>query len=253
MVACTTNVSETKNIAPPVREAGKVVKTEEPNFFIREVKAIGKVRPIPERAHQYLPIVKHTALEYMPGFEYPYYFGGLIEHESCVSLTSKRCWSPTAELRSKRELGIGLSQITKTFDANGKIRFDVLAGMKKQYSRELKELSWSNIASRPDLQIRAMVLMTKDNFNALSKVPDVYERLAMTDAAYNGGLGGVRKERTACGLAKGCDPNKWFDNVEDHCLKSKKALYAGRSACVINRHHVDDILTDRMLKYKPYM
>jgi len=93
--------------------------------------------------------------------------------------------------------------------------------------------------------------MTRANWNRLDKlIPDREGKLAMTDAAYNGGVGGVLNERRSCSLRGDCDPNKWFGNVEKTCLKSTKPLYAGRSACDINRHHVSDVLRTRMPKYK---
>jgi hypothetical protein len=189
----------------------------------------------------------------LPNMKYPAYFGALAEHESCVSLTSSRCWSPTSELSTSRELGRGLFQLTKAYTADGKLRFDTLQEMKDKHKSELKELSWDNIKQRPDLQMRAMLLQTKGNLNSLIVVEDEWERLAMADAAYNGGLAGLKKERQACALAKGCDPQYWFNNIENKCLKSTKALYGQRSACDINRHHVRDILTTRYNKYIPYL
>lgn len=207
---------------------------------------------IPQQAFQYFDTIKKEQDYLLPGFEYPYYFAGLIEHESCISLTHSKCWNPKSRLKTSREEGAGLSQMTRTWNADGSQRFDVLADLRKAHMQELRDLSWSNIYQRPDLQIRSMIIMSRTNFAALYKVPDVLERLAMTDAAYNGGLGGVKKERTTCGLAANCDADLWFGNVEKYCSKSKKPLYAGRSACDINRHHVSDVLHVRMPKYKHY-
>lgn len=207
---------------------------------------------IPKNAIQFLPIVKEEATKFFPELPVPWYFGGLIEHESCVDLESRKCWNPKSELKTKREQGLGLGQITRTWNTDGSVRFDVLSDIRKAHMNELKELSWSNVRNRPDLQIRAIMIMSRTNYKALYMVDDLFERLAMTDAAYNGGLGGVRKERTACGLATNCDPDRWFNNVENYCLKSKKVLYAGRSSCDINRHHVSDILNTRMPKYQQY-
>ena len=207
---------------------------------------------IPPQSKQYFPVIESETQDLLPDFIYPYYFAGLIELESCVTLTNKKCWSPTAELKSKREYGVGVGQITKTYKADGSIRFDSLSDMVRAHHAELKEASWSNIKARPDLQIKILILMTRDNYSALYSVKDPYQRLAMTDAAYNGGLGGVKKERVACGLSARCDPQLWFDNVEDKCLKSKKPLYGKRSACDINRQHVSAVLLTKMIKYQPY-
>lgn len=181
----------------------------------------------------------------------PNYFAALIEHESCISLKHSRCWAPTSRLKSDREEGAGLGQLTRAFKADGSTRFDALEDSKRLDPRGLNELRWDTVYQRPDLQMRVIVLMTRASWNRLlTLVPDDEPRLAMTDAAYNGGMGGVLNERRACGLREGCNPNQWFGHVEKVCLKSTKPLYAGRSACDINRHHVHDVLHTRMPKYK---
>lgn len=207
---------------------------------------------IPKNAGTYLPLVKTEVKTYFGELTIPWYAASLIEHESCISLTHSKCWNPASRFKTAREEGGGLGQLTRVYNPNGTIRFDSLAGMRQKYANELRDLSWSVLYTRPDLQIRALVLMSRDNYRALSMVPAPLERLAMADAAYNGGLGGVQKERRACGLRKGCDPNKWFGNVEKTCLKSKAVLYGKRNACDINRNHVVEVLTLRLNKYKPY-
>jgi membrane-bound lytic murein transglycosylase MltF len=77
--------------------------------------------------------------------------------------------------------------------------------------------------------------------------------IAMSDSAYNGGYGGLRKDIRLCTTTKGCNPKVWFDNVENTCTKSKRKLYGNMSACQINRRHVRDILFRRTLKYHFYM
>lgn len=208
---------------------------------------------IPARAFALLPIVQLEANRLSPEITTPEYFGALIEHESCISLMHSRCWSSVSELKTQREQGVGLGQITRAYTKTGALRFDSLAELRNQHTAELRELSWSSVKQRPDLQIRAIVLMTKGNFRALYPVQSYQERLKMTDAAYNGGLGGLRSERRACGLSANCDPQLWTGNVELLCLKSKAALYGQRSACDINRHHVSDVTQTRMSKYSMHI
>ena len=50
-----------------------------------------------------------------------------------------------------------------------------------------------------------------------------------------------------------CDPDYWFDNVEKYSVKSRKILYANRSALDINNHHVKDVLKVRTPKYVPLL
>jgi hypothetical protein len=207
---------------------------------------------IPPQAFQHFDIINLEILKYFPELKFRYFIPGLIEHESCISLNHSKCWNSKSELNTKRELGIGLGQLTKTFKDDGSIRFDSLSDLRARHINELKELSWSNIRQSPELQIRAIVLMNRDNYLALRDVSDPIQRTIMMSPAYNGGINGLQKERRICGLAKNCDPGIWFDNVEKYCSKSKQPLYAGRSACDINRHHPRDIVFNRIPKYKKY-
>lgn len=203
---------------------------------------------VPERALQHLPTLRAEIDRNWPQMIYPAYFGGLIEHESCISLTHSRCWSPTSRLKTHREEGAGLGQLTRAWHPDGQLRFDALAEMRERHPA-LRELDWSNIYQRPDLQMRAVVLKVRGDYRSLSMVKSDSVRLHFADAAYNGGLGGVQRERRACELKAGCDPQHWFDHVEKVCLKSRQPLYGGRSACDINRHHVRDVMFHRAPKY----
>lgn len=206
---------------------------------------------IPENAFEHLPLIGKQVNDLWPEMPCRNYFPALIEHESCLTLTHSRCWSAKSRLKTAREEGAGLGQLTRAFRPDGSVRFDALEDARKLDPRGLNELRWDTVYSRPDLQVRVVVLMTRQTWNRLTSiVPDSLPRLAMTDAAYNGGLGGLLNERRACAGRAGCDPNQWFGNVEKACLKSTKPLYGNRSACDINRHHVEDVLHSRMPKYE---
>jgi len=187
-------------------------------------------------------------LERSPKVEY---LGGQIEKESCITLRHSRCWNPKVTLNTHREYGAGLGQLTKAFRPDRSIRFDALTEAKQKYPRELKELSWSNILDRPDLQMRTVVLMMRSNYNYYLKYShDVTEAYAFAATAYNGGIGGLDKERRACKLSSTCDHTKWFGHVERMCLKSKAAIYGNRSACDINRAYAPDVIYVRSAKYR---
>lgn len=218
------------------------------NAFAQDVKTY-----VPPAAKLLIPVVQEEQDKFFPELPMKHYFGGLIEQESCISLKHSKCWNQKAELKSKREYGAGVGQLTKAFNKDGSLRFDSLYESRKRHESELRELSWSTIKDRPDLQIRTMVLMSRDNYRGLASVSDPEARMHFTDAAYNGGLGGVQKERRFCGLSKSCDPQKWFGNVENKCLKSNTALYGQRSACFINREHVHNVFLLRTNKYATYL
>ena len=194
-------------------------------------------------------------LEHMNSLNYYPYFSGLIEHESCISLTHSRCWSAKAELNTKwpngkqREQGIGFGQITRAYTEAGAIRLDVLNDLKKRFPSDLSELTWNNIRDKPALQMRAIMLLWIDNYKRLPNHISEFDRMAMSDSAYNGGYGFILKDRKTCGLKAGCDANLWFNNVETINNRGNKILYANRTANEINRHHVRDVLLTRMSKY----
>ncbi len=107
--------------------------------------------------------------------------------------------------------------------------------------------------SRPDLQMRAVVLKMRDNIEYYQPYSSTFDdALAFADAAYNGGIGGLDRERRACKIEPNCDHKRWFGHVEKYCMKSKVALYGNRSACDINRHHVKDVLLIRASKYRSF-
>jgi hypothetical protein len=208
---------------------------------------------IPEKAYKYAPILKEEQRKYWPDHPKPEVLSALVEHESCITLTHSRCWDPKSQLNTKREFAQGIGQLTKAYNANGSIRFDSLSNMRRVFNKELSELSWSTIATRVDLQARTIIIMELTDYKSLYSVKDVEARLAFTDAAYNGGIGGVNKDRRLCALTKGCNVQLWFGNVEKTCAKSKKAIYGKRGPCDINRHHVKDVLITRSPKYKDLM
>lgn len=202
---------------------------------------------VPARAQLSLPLLSRELDAQWPDVPLRGYVAGLIEHESCITLTHPRCWAPTARLRTQREEGAGLGQLTRAWRPDGTLRFDALAELRDRHPA-LRELDWATVYQRPDLQLRALVIMSRSHYAALGVVVDSLQRLAMADAAYNGGLGGLQRERRACQMATGCDPGRWWGHVEHRCLKSRAPLYAGRSACDINRHHLADVLRVRSPK-----
>lgn len=204
------------------------------------------------RAVPLIPIIQEQQQQFFPELPTPWYLPGLMEHESCISLKHSKCWNTISELKTSREQGLGLAQLTRAWDKNGKLRFDNLVNMRNLYPKELGELDWETFKYRADLQIRTAVIMTRDLYNSFHYIKDPNVRLQMTDSAYNGGKRDVDRARTACGLAKGCDPNVWFGNVEKYCVKSKKPLYGDRSPCDINVHHVKDVFNTRMPKFAQF-
>lgn len=207
---------------------------------------------VPPKAKLYIPVLKQQLKEVWPALNLQSSVAADIEQESCISLTSSRCWDPKAELKTSREYGFGLGQITIAYDKNGKVRFNNFNEMKKLDSK-LKSWKWED-RYNPSYQIRAMVVMHHNNYIKL-KFPtsNEYEKMAFTYSAYNGGLGGVLQDEKLCQSTRGCDPKKWFGNVEKHSFKQKtKVSGYGKSFFDINREYVKNVMIVRRPKYIPY-
>jgi len=97
---------------------------------------------IPKQAYNYRDTIYEETLEYYRESPHYNYIPSLIEHESCISLTHSKCWNPSSRLKTSREEGAGLGQLTRAFNPDGSIRFDSLANLKRNYPRQLSDLSW---------------------------------------------------------------------------------------------------------------
>lgn len=200
---------------------------------------------LPVNAQVYLPALKTEQKAYWPSMPIPSALAGQIEQETCSSLKSLQCWSPRAELKTAREYGFGLAQITVTSRFNNFIAA-------RELDTSLHDWRWQDRYD-PAKQIRTLVLMDRSAFRQLPSI-DNSDRVAMTLAAYNGGAGGLNADRRVCGHITGCDPNKWFGHVELHSLKQRvKTQGYGKSFFDINREYVRNILTLRRFKYVQVM
>lgn len=207
------------------------------------------------RAKALIPAIGSEIERLFPELPRWEYVPGLIEHESCVSLRAAKCWNSTSELKTYREQGVGLGQLTRAWDKMGKLRFDNLDVLRKRYPGEMGDAQWDTFKDRPDLQVRGILLMLREDYKYFSFIKNDQLRLQMTDSAYNGGRRDAQRAREVCGMTKGCNPDVWFDNIERHCVKSKTPNpgYGGRNACDINNGHVRDVFLVRMNKFKPLM
>lgn len=206
-------------------------------LFGRQAHAQG----IPPQAEPLLQVLGAEVRQAWPAHPMPHYFGGLVEHESACPRKSS-CWRPTAQLKTAREEGAGLGQLTRAWSPDGRLRFDALAEMRAAHPT-LAELDWATIYQRPDLQLRAIVLKSREDWRWLGQPP-----LEFVDLAYNAGRARVVQDRRACAMTPGCDPSLWAGHVERTCTASRAPIYGNRSACDISRHHVADVLA-RSAKY----
>ena len=203
---------------------------------------------IPARAFDHLDTFRAETAAIWPGIPDRAYPLALAEHESgCFSMPTK-CMNPASSFKTTRERACGLGQVTEVYG-----RFDKLAELVHRYPAHLGGWTWANCATRPDLQVRAMLLMLRSESQALASVHGTDDALRMLSSSYNGGPGMLAKERRACSLTAGCDATRWAGHVERVCLRGKRVIPGTRfTACEINRRHAADVAT-RMAKYRRYV
>ncbi len=197
---------------------------------------------LPPNAVVYLPVLAAEQRTHWPDYPFPYLFAGQVEQETCPSLKSKKCWNPKAELKTEREYGFGLGQLTITPRFNNHTEAKKLHPSLANWSFEERY--------DPAKQLRTLILMNKAAWRSIKGVDDEAERTAMMLSAYNGGLGGLSQDRKLCAGQNGCDPSKWFGHVEKYSFKAKtKAQGYGKSFFEINREYVQNVMFMRSDKY----
>jgi hypothetical protein len=207
--------------------------------------------PLPKRAQEYLPSLKGEIKDIWPDMPMKSTTGGQVEQETCPSLNSSECWNPHAELKTSREYGFGLGQITIAYDSQGKERFN---NFKWAVSLDQKLKSWKyEDRYNAEYQLRALIRFDQLYWRGVTWATDDLNHWAFTLASYNGGEGGIRNDRQLC-KSQGGDYNNWFGNsgVSKYSWKSKiKISGYGDSFFNINRSYVTNILMMRRQKYIP--
>jgi membrane-bound lytic murein transglycosylase MltF len=130
-------------------------------------------------------------------------FASLIEAESS--------WRPRARSPSG---DLGLAQIK---------------GTTARYLARVRPGPGPGSASDPVWSIKAMLFYVWHLKEAIKGAANETEHLAMALSSYNGGLGTLLKERKLCARTKGCDPSKWFGNVEKMKRRSTRAFRENRN------------------------
>lgn len=255
----------------------KTGKTEDCQHYVKgHTKHYGGMK-IPDNAAPHMEELRKQIADVWPEMKYPSIFAAQIEQESCIHLKHAKCWNTKSELKTDREMGFGLGQLTLKYkdgsgtpcksnaecDVKGEqcrlkdgkcavVTMNMFEEMRK-LDDTLKLWDWEDRGNAA-MQIRSVVLLNKRNWNLIKwDVANDVEKLAMMLSAYNGGLGHVLKDRQLC-IAKGdkCDPSKWFGNIELDSVKAKKARSGyGKSFFEINREYPIHVFFMRRPKYVP--
>lgn len=198
-----------------------------------------------ENELKYLPVLDSEISRSWPDTFKRSFLAAQVRQETCPGLKSKRCWSPMAELKTSREYGFGLGQLTVTS------KFDNFKEAKK-LDPSLREWAWEN-RYNAQYQLRTMILMDRSAYGSMKFSASPLDRMAFSFAAYNGGVGGVLSDRAVCRATAGCDPSRWFGHVEHTSKKAKVAANGyGKSFFEINRTYIKNIITVYSPRYEPF-
>lgn len=185
---------------------------------------------LPGQADQLLPMLQDEMARYWPDVDPPEWIPALIDQESG--------WDAYARLLTKYEQGCGLIEITRTFRADGSVKMDALADYKR-LDPSLAGWSWRDCYA-VRYQLRAVVLKQHANDALCQRLGIVGNRevKACAGALYNGGPGTFDRRIRACTAQEGCDPHRWFGQLERQCPQSRaKRPGYGESLCDINSHY----------------
>lgn len=197
---------------------------------------------LPALAVLYLPLLVGEASQHWQDAPIAY-LAAQVEQETCISLKHPKCWNPRAELKTPIEYGFGLGQLTVTK------KFDNFKAA-KTWDASLAKWRWEDRYD-PQMQLRALVIYDRNLSRQVSFAADPHERAAFMFSAYNGGYGGVLKDRALCRSTAGCDQGRWFGHVERQSFRAKTAVKGyGQSFYEINRGYVRNIMTVRAAKYE---
>lgn len=189
---------------------------------------------IPALAAVYLPVLLSVQTALWPTMPDPALLAAQVEQETCISLTHSKCWNPRAELKTSREYGFGLGQLTVTD------KFDNFKEA-KGWDASLAGWKWENRFD-PDMQLRALVAYDRNLYRRLKFGATETDRLSFMFSAYNGGLGGLLKDRRLCAMQSGCNPDRWLNHVELTSFRARTAVKGyGKSFFEINREYVRNI------------
>lgn len=197
---------------------------------------------MPDLAYTYAPMLVMVQALLWPAAPQPEVMAAQIERETCITLTHRTCWSPRAELKTSRENGVGFGQVTRAYRADGTLRFDKQAELRQQHA-ELRDWTWGRRYD-PMLQLQGLVLMDRTGYARWGRLATTeQDAWGFTLSGYNGGDGDVGKDRLLCAKVPGCDPARWFGNVELHSTKSRAKWQGyGESPYSINRGYVRQVL-----------
>lgn len=212
-------------------------------FVILATPAAGSILDV---ARPSLPILVGAFKTHWPAAPSKEIAAGQVEQESR--------WKATARLKTSREDGRGLVQITTAYDAAGRERFNAFRDAMAY--KALRGWDWRADPENVRYQLAYLVLRDKDAYQQFDRYFDSdADRWAAALVAYNAGGGTVIGRRARARDSPGVNPRKWFgaDGLEAVRLPYESRKLYGRDLGEMRNEYPRIIIKTRAPKYRPIM
>ncbi|MGL5004109.1 MAG: hypothetical protein ACRDAM_14315, partial [Casimicrobium sp.] len=111
---------------------------------------------IPEAAQALIPALVLALRTHAPDLgRWAPYLAAQVDHETGCGWKPKSCWNTRAELKTAREQGVGLPQITRVFG-----RFDSLGDLRAKHPVALRGVDW-NTSKLYEVDVQMAILALK--------------------------------------------------------------------------------------------
>lgn len=202
--------------------------------FIQPSKANASTGPT-AKAQRYLPVLKESFDKHWPDAPLRHNAAGQIEQESAG-------WNEKAELKTSREYGFGLGQITITD------RFNNFTAAQKLFPGWKWEERF-NVRN----QLAYAVITDRSNFKQVSRLfRDDDSRWRGSLVAYNAGLGTVLQRR-ALAIRNGIAADKWVGGLDQVAMAYESKLLYGRPLYKMRNEYPHIICDIRAPKYRGWL
>jgi len=189
---------------------------------------------IPPGAAKNLPVMRQAFQSAWPDAPLLHIPAGQVEQESG--------WNEHATLKTSRELGRGLCQMTVTKNFN--IYLDAV-----KY-KALKGWDWKNDPYNPQKQLTFLACQDRENFTQ-SKAVNAEEQWRIALVRYNAGDGRINARRRYA-IAKGLPTDRWTGGLElAHGPLENSILYGGVLWKAVNSY--PRLIFSKAEKYKGHI
>lgn len=182
-----------------------------------------------ERAQQYLPIYREVVSVHWPQMP--------MQHIPCGQVEQESSWKATATLKTPRELGRGLTQMTVAYNKDGSERFNIYREAVKW--RALKGWNWRQDPYNVQYQLTFLVLQDQMNYAVLRPLfINEEETWKAALVSYNAGRGRVMS-RLAVARARESPADRWTSGLDQaHGPKEDRILYGRPLWQAVNEYPV---------------